>query len=287
MPPPATVPPPAAPPPAPPSINSERVVTLKNGSVVRGRVVAEQPGQWLVVEVAGGWQVTISTSQIAPPGAPPSATGAATGAPAADAGAQADAAKHEAFRAGFRFGARVGVGIPYGKPTSDSNPLGDAVNTLAPFMLELGGQITPAFYLGGYGVYARGSPGSAFESACSEQECSVYAARLGLALEVRMLTSSPSPWIGYAVGWSAEEIDVETEEGTVQTAFGGIDIANLSGGVDFAVSRSVILGPFGGVGFSMYLYRVQAIDGVGVGEAVEEPALHGWIQLGVRAALVL
>jgi hypothetical protein len=85
----------------------------------------------------------------------------------------------------------------------------------------------------------------------------------------------------------AEEIDIETDLGTEQTAYGGIDFANLSGGVDFAVSRSVIFGPFGGVGFSMYLYRVQAVDGVGVGEAIEDPALHGWIQLGLRAALVL
>ena len=254
---------------------------------MRGRVVQEQPGQWMIVEVPGGWHVTISASQIAPPGTPQTGAGAATNAPTADAGTQSDEAKRDAFRPGFRFGARLGIGIPYGKPTSDSDPLGDAVNTLAPFMLELGGQITPAFYLGGYGAYARGSPGGAFDSVCSEQDCSVYAARLGLALEVRIVQESPSPWVGYAIGWSAEEIDIETDAGTSQTAFGGIDIANLSGGVDFAVSRSVIFGPFGGVGFSMYLYRVEAVDGVGVSEAIEDTALHGWIQLGVRAALVL
>jgi hypothetical protein len=262
-------------------------VLLKNGSIVRGRVVQEQPGQWLVLEVAGGWQVTISASQVAPPGATQTAASAASAAPAADAGAQSDEAKTAAFRPGFRFGARIGIGIPYGKPASDSDPLGDAVNTLAPFMLELGGQITPAFYLGGYGAYARGSPGGSLDSTCSEQECSVYAARLGLALEVRILQQSPSAWVGYAIGWSAEEIDVETDAGTVQTAYGGIDFANLSAGLDFAVSRSVMFGPFGGVGFSMYLYRVQATDGVGVGEAIDDPALHGWIQLGLRAALIL
>jgi hypothetical protein len=262
----------------------ERTVTLKNGAVVRGRVIQEQPGQWLVLEVAGGWQVTISASQIAPEGTVQ--PGASTNA-SADAGAESDETKKEAFRPGFRFGARAGIGIPYGKPASDSSPLGDAVNTLAPVMLELGGQITPAFYIGGYGAYARGSPGSAFDSVCDEQDCSVYAARLGLALEVRISQSSPSPWVGYAIGWSAEEIDVETDAGTQQTAFGGIDFANISGGVDFAVSRSVIFGPFAGVGFSMYLYQVEAVDGVGVGKTIEDPALHGWIQLGVRAALVL
>jgi hypothetical protein len=269
-------------------VNSgERTVLLKNGSVVRGRVVEEEPGQWLVLEVAGGWQVTISASQIAPPGALQAGAGAAPAAPQADGGAQTEETKNTAFRPGFRFGARLGVGIPYGKPTSDSDPLGDSVNTLAPFMLELGGQITPAFYLGAYGAYARGSAGSSLDSTCSEHECSVYAGRLGVALEVRVLQTSPSPWIGYAIGWSAEEVDVATDDGTEQTAFGGIDFANLSGGVDFAVSRSVLVGPYGGVGFSMYLYRVKAVDGVGAGEAIDDPALHGWIQLGVRAALVL
>jgi hypothetical protein len=267
--------------------SAERTLLLKNGSVVRGRVVEEQPGQWVILEVAGGWQVTISASQVAPPGAPQAGVGTASNAPHADAGAQTEDRKNAVFRSGFRFGARVGVGIPYGKATSDSDPLGDSVNTLAPFTLELGGHITPDFYLGAYGVYARGSPGSSLDSTCSEQECSVYAARLGAALEVRILRTSPSPWIGYAIGWSAEEVDVETDEGTAQIAFGGIDFANLSGGVDFAVSRSVLFGPYGGVGFSMYLYRVEAVDGVGVGEAIDDPALHGWIQLGLRAALVL
>jgi hypothetical protein len=258
---------------------------LKNGAVVRGRVVEEQPGQWVTLEVPGGWQVTVSASQLLPPGAPRAAP--APGSPAVDAGAAADAAKHEAFRSGFRLGARAGIAIPYGKPASGPTSLRDVVSTLAPGMLELGGQITPHFYIGGYGAYARGSAGSSLESVCAEADCSVYGARLGLAIEVRILTEAPSPWVGYAVGWSAEEIDVETDAGKEQTAYGGIDIANLTGGVDFAISRSVIFGPYAGVGFSMYLYRVQAVDGVGEGQGIDDPALHGFIQLGVRAALVL
>jgi len=263
-------------------------VTLKNGAVIRGRVIEEQPGQSLTLEVPGGWQVTVLASQIAPPGAAPALVASPAAGPAKDAGADAaNDPKNEAFRPGFRFGARLGLAIPYGKPASDADPLGDSVNSLAPGTLELGGQITKNFYLGAYGTYARGSAGSSLDSVCSEADCSVFGARLGLALEVRILTESPSPWVGYAVGWSAEEIDVETDAGKEQTAFGGIDIANITGGVDFAISRSVVVGPYGGVGFSMYLYRVQAVDGAGVGDSVEDPALHGFIQLGVRAALVL
>jgi len=176
------------------------------------------------------------------------------------------------------------VGLPFGSiEDGDNEELSRVFGTQVPVHGDLGFQISPAFYLGVYAAYAFGSPGSDLAGACESYSCSVYGLRLGANF---MITLSPekdaSAWLGYGVGWSADEIDIERPEGKRQLALGGVDFAQLSGGYDFRLSDNFVAGPYAGFNAGMYLYSVRGLDGVGSADDVNDPKLKGFFVLGAR-----
>lgn len=257
---------------------------LDSGKVVRGRVVEMKPGQYVVVETADGLQVKIPWARIRSSAAakPPPAT-----APAPEKPAPAPETKPEPWRTGLRLGGSVGAAIPYGSARSGAK-LSDGFAALFPFSLDAGWQIDRRFYVGLYLGYARGVAGGATADVCAQLSCSLYGAAAGFAFEARLpISASMAPWVGYRAGWSAQETDITEAYGTQQTAFGGLDLANLSGGVDFRLARHFALGPYVGAGLSMYLYEVDAIDGGGTKKSIGSPTLHGWATLGARMTFTL
>ncbi|MBI3201963.1 MAG: hypothetical protein HYZ29_10500 [Myxococcales bacterium] len=279
--------PPPPPPEAPlPASGPVREFQLKNGTSVKGRVVREQPGDWLMIETESGWRLTLPWQHV---GAPPPAASPASAAQRGDAPPNAPAAAPEptAARTGFRLGARAAAAFPVGKTEAgEDRQLSRVFGTALPLTLDVGAQVSPSFYVGVYGSWVVGSAGTNADAACAKVDCSVYGARVGLDLELRLAQSgSPLPWLSYAFGWSADEIDLEGGGKTQQHAYGGLDFATLLAGADFKVGDHLAVGPFGGVGLSLYLYEVDAVDGTGRNKAVSDPAVHGYIQAGVRGVL--
>ncbi len=271
----APTPEPAAPP------GPVQTFPLENGSTVQGRVVAQEMGRYVVIETADGWQVTIPWNQI---GAPPKKP-AAGGPNEAGQGQEANPTPTDRspLPTGLRVGGRFGIAIPFGK-AEEGVTLSDSIGTVYPLELDVGAQLSRHIYLGLYGAYAPGSPGGDAKTACDSVDCSVYAARIGLQGEYRFADRGTStPWVGYGIGWSGEEIDQSQSDGKHQTAYGGIDLATLTGGFDLRVGKSFLVGPYGGLGLSMYLYHVDAIDGTGDNSSVGSPPLHGFMQIGARA----
>lgn len=287
-PPPTPTPAPETPPPPPmeaplPASGPERVFELKNGSLVRGRVVQEQPGAWLMIETVSGWRITIPWQHV---GAPPPVERATPAQPPPAAATPATPSRVAALT-GFRLGARAAAAFPVGKTEAgEDRQLSRVFGTALPLTLDVGAQVSPHFYLGVYGSWVVGSAGSNADAACAKVDCSVYGARLGLDLELRLAASGDAlPWLSYGFGWSADEIDFESSGKTEQHAYGGLDFATILAGADFALGERVTVGPFGGVGLSLYLYEVDAVDGTGENKAVADPAVHGFIQAGVRGVL--
>ncbi len=281
--------PPPPPPPAEaplPASGPVRVFWLKNGTSVSGRVVREQPGDWVMIETEGGWRLTLPWQHA---GTPPAPSPPRPAAPQGDAGgsASARAPNPTEARTGFRLGARAAAAFPVGKTEAgEDSQLSRVFGTALPLTLDVGAQVSPSFYVGVYGSWVVGSAGTNADAACAKVDCSVYGARLGLDLELRLARSgSPLPWLSYAFGWSADEIDLESGGKTEQHAYGGLDFATLLAGADFSVGEHLAVGPFGGVSLSVYLYEVDAVDGTGSNKAVTDPAVHGYIQAGVRGVL--
>lgn len=261
---------------------SEQSFPLKNGTTVRGVLLRQEPGRFLVIRTRDGWTVTIPWQHV---GAPEEKPAVGTGPAASPAAGPAPDTGPE-LETGFRLGARAGLAFPFGDLETD-DAVSDVFGTSLPLTLDVGVQLTRGFYLGVYGTYAFTGAGDSASLLCSQQSCTAYGARIGLALEGRIAaTYGTAPWVGYSVGWSADEIDVDTPEGTRQYAWGGIDVAHVLGGVDFRVSDTLMVGPFGGAAFGLYLYKVDALEGTGDNDHTDGPELHGWIHLGARGTFL-
>jgi hypothetical protein len=253
---------------------------LKNGTVIEGRVVQQAPGQWVTIETKAGWRVTLPWQQIGqsekPAEPPPDQATVSKPAPADE---------EPSAPTGLRLGLRAGAAFPVGKIESgDQTELSRTFGTAIPLTANVGVQASKNFYVGLYATWVLGSAGSDADTACSQVDCSAYGARLGLDVELRLPSDRlRATWFSYSIGWSADEIDLKTAAGTEQHAWGGLDFATLLGGVDFPIGEHNTLGPFGGAGLSLYLYEVDAVDGTGHDKSVHDPALHGFIQVGIRS----
>lgn len=281
--PPPVEPAPAPPPePAPPPRRGSGPpvwVNLKNGTSIKGLMISSEPGRVAVIETEDGWELSIGWDRIesigaeAPKAPEPAPRGAVPEPPPSKRG-----------YTGPRGGLRLGLGLPFGSiADGDQSELSRVFGTNADLHADLGVQASPALYVGVYAAYAMGSPGSDFSGVCESYDCSVYGLRLGVNF---MLTLSPekdaSAWLGYGVGWSADEIDIERPEGKRQLALGGVDFARLSGGYDFRLSESFVAGPYAAFNGGMYLYSVRGLDGVGSADEVDSPKLKAFIVLGAR-----
>ncbi|MGE0320738.1 MAG: hypothetical protein AB7K71_16500 [Polyangiaceae bacterium] len=266
------------PPPTPP-----QVFRLKNGSSVQGWVVESHPGQELIILTEDGWTLSVPWQHVGPPPATPGPDTSST--PDATSAAEEKPRDASAAPTGIRLGARAGVALPFGSIKKNTD-LSDGFGIGLPLILEVGGQ-TSALYFGVYAGYQANSSGKEVSDDCDASDCSLYGIRLGLTLEGRFADSGNQfPWASYSIGFAGDEIDVEEGGVTRQHAWGGIDFATILAGLDFRVGDRFLAGPFGGVSLSYYIYDVDAIDGRGETDAINHGAVHGWIQLGARAAVL-
>lgn len=175
---------------------------------------------------------------------------------------------------------RLGVAAALGSAVRDV-PMSDVVPAQYPVQLDLLGRTGP-LALGVYGAYAPASAGR-----CAGASCSAWAARAGLQASWTFTTRGGSePWLGVASGY--EWITVERRQGgTVTARHRGFEPLAVQGGVEWGVARWLALGPFGAL--SLGRYTRYALDtGVEQGSvAIPHPALHAWLQVGLRGRLVV
>jgi outer membrane protein W len=200
---------------------------------------------------------------------------------------------------GFAVGIRAGYGIPLGNATGsatedgEGNKLSDAVSGMIPLQLDLGYFINSNLYVGGSFQYGIGFLPSDLADSCdaSDASCSVSQMRFGLNLAYHFApNASINPWLGVGVGYetltlsqSGEVMGVDIE---ASTSVKGFEFVNAQGGLDFAVSPTISVGPF--VTFTVAQYSSASLSGEGGGEEVDESndientAIHSWLYGGVR-----
>jgi outer membrane protein W len=100
------------------------------------------------------------------------------------------------------------------------------------------------------------------------------------------------PWIGLGFGyeWLTANGNFASSETSASATLRGWEFVNLQGGVDWAVSDDVAIGPFVSVSFAEYTNISTDCSGgacgSGVSESLSDKALHNWVVVGLRGTFL-
>lgn len=205
--------------------------------------------------------------------------------------------------------ARTGFQMHFVPLTAIAFPFGDATgarrDTLSgryswqwvPLEVGLGAKIIDELYVGAYlslGVGYEGSD-SRVSARCEagndvEDDVSCNSVTVHAGIEARYNfapADSMNGWIGYGFGMSsANQTISDSGRYRESTTARGLDLARLSGGLDFRVKRGFGLGPFGIVSVGRYLHtRTEIRDDVTFSGDIENKATHAWVMLGLRMVI--
>jgi hypothetical protein len=164
---------------------------------------------------------------------------------------------------------RVGVALPAGSATQGALFSETLATGALPIGVELGARGTNTTL--GFEV----EWGPTFVPDCPPgQGCSGSVVRAGLEVLYRLSPGNGgSTWLGAGLGYEGTTLRV----GDRSTRLDSFELLNLQLGRDFALGRSVLLGPFLAATFA----QGMQLDG----KDVREKAPHAWFQLGLRAEL--
>ena len=208
-------------------------------------------------------------------------------------------------KANFEFGARTGFGVPLGSLSEDAD-MSEAFVGQIPLWVDLGARITPRISLAGFFSLGIGIPGDAFDDICNAAEemgsdCAqtTLDLRFGLQAQYHFAPElvGPDPWIGAGLGYEVAgwgyQIERDGEEREVTFGTGGFEFLNLQGGVDFRLSNTVALGPFGAFTLAQYGdFSIDCsgdcalIDTIEGGDDIEDKAPHFWVFVGARVVVL-
>ncbi|HYG68836.1 MAG TPA: hypothetical protein VD838_14305 [Anaeromyxobacteraceae bacterium] len=184
---------------------------------------------------------------------------------------------------GVEVGVRTGYAVPIGD-ADGSTPLRDLVDGAIPFQLGVAWRLTDEFRVGGYGQYAYGFAGSAFDRV---ESASGMQLRLGLEVEWMAPPTRWRPWASVSAGWewlgmSGDLVAQDGERVELEVDVNGPEAA-LAGGVLFAADSRLAVGPFLSLGLGRYENASGELGGQDLPDLVgQEKSVHGWLQLGVR-----
>ena len=191
----------------------------------------------------------------------------------------------------------TGVAFPFGQAT---NAPRDSLSSRyswhwVPLEIGLGAKVLDELYLGVYfnaGVGWEGSDVST-EARCEAGEtvldddvsCSSVSFHGGVELRYTFTPADAlSGWIGYGVGaTSASQTISDAGRYREVTTAQGFELARLSGGLDFRVKRGFGLGPYALVSIGRFEHqRTEIQNKVTFSGAVDDPAFHVWLGVGLR-----
>lgn len=163
-----------------------------------------------------------------------------------------------------------------------------------PLELGLGAKLSEHVYLGAYfnlGVGWEGTD-SATEARCESGDdieddvsCSSASGRGGIEVRYTFTPAeSATGWVGYGIGGTAasQTISDEGRYREVSTA-SGIEIARLTGGLDFRAKRGFGLGPYAMLSIGRFVSQKTEIKNVvSHSGSIADPTLHAWLGVGLR-----
>lgn len=183
-----------------------------------------------------------------------------------------------AARAETVVGLRAGWAVPWGE-LAKSSALSDSIASMVPITIDLGLALGPSLVAGAYAGYGVAHPSRIWREGCdvASARCTAGDLRIGARLELR----SPSgPWGALALGY--EELRTRDADGWVtELTFKGYD-GTLEGGFDLRPAEGLRIGPFLGATVGHFSTVTSGSDRV-----LADRALHGWLQVGLRAELSL
>jgi hypothetical protein len=189
---------------------------------------------------------------------------------------------------GFALGARVSAAFPMGSVLSDPDTgallVDELVAVSIPLQLDVGMTVHRRWFVGAYAQYAWDL--LQIGGCKVGQSCSVTGLRVGIQATYA-LRDGGGPWVGLGTGWEWMFTSYASTDFTSKLDVSGWEYAILQAGWDVEAAPGWTVGPWisGSVGeFS----RVSLTrDGRTVDTSIENRAVHGWLQLGVKGSFSL
>jgi hypothetical protein len=181
-------------------------------------------------------------------------------------------------RPGFDLGLRLGYAIPFGDIDGTSG-LAAQFSGGIPFVLEGGYRLNRTFTIGALFQYAVLSVKDNGTGCGNGVSCSGSVVRFGIEGIYNIPVASQAlPWIGLATGYEWMNVDATAGGVTASQGANGFEFLTLQGGADFRLAPQFGLGPFASFSFARY----SSVTGGGVSTDITDPAVHEWLQIGVR-----
>jgi hypothetical protein len=202
--------------------------------------------------------------------------------------------------------ARVGFQMHFVPLTAVAFPLGSATGASRdslsgryswhwiPLEVGLGAKVVDHLYVGTYFNFGVGWEGNDpdTEAHCEagddledDVSCSSVSGRGGIELRYTFTPAEgASAWAGYGIGgtFASQTISDEGRYREVTTA-SGLELARLSGGIDFRVKSGFGLGPFVVLSVGRFLHqRTELRNAVAYSGSIDDTAFHAWLSLGLR-----
>jgi hypothetical protein len=280
-------------------------VDLVDGSVLHGRVTAQVPGSYVVIQTPDGKSESIPWSQVkrvsaalAPVAPPPAAS-----APVEEYHPDSQVAQRRPVPVHFEGGFRVGYSFSSGDYAS-SLPIGSAsdqgvlpaISGAVTFGGEVGVRIAHSVFLGGFFHYG------VLSTSCIDPpangvlvSCSGHDIKAGVETMLHFAPrGSIDPWIGVGLGHEWMQVSVSESGGQTRTAtqtFDGWNFADLSLGLDFHVGDSVGVGPYFELTSGSFTSDSASVTGPGASMAgstdISSQSSHQWFTLGLRGTFDL
>ncbi len=295
-------------------------VDLVDGSVLHGRVTAQVPGSYVVVQTPEGKTESIPWSQVKRVSASIAPTTSAPASPPATAPAPApspspapvpteeqrgdvEVAHSRRVPVHFEGGLRLGYsfssgdyesGLPIGSASDDAAAPG--ISGAVSIGGELGARIAHVVFLGGFfhygllGMSCIDPPANGVLVTCSGHDIEA-----GVETIIHLAPrATVDPWIGF--GFGHEWLQVTVSESGAQTAtvtqtLDGWNFADLSLGLDFHVRDSVGIGPYVELTSGSFTSDSASATVAGTSAAassdISDQSSHQWFTLGVRGTFDL
>jgi len=193
---------------------------------------------------------------------------------------------------GIDLAVRVGYAIPFGDVDGRAGSLSSRVSGAVPFILEAGYRFDRHFTLGPYFQYAVAQINQNASTLCTAQtDCSGWVVRAGVEGLYHLAPASVvTPWVGLGLGyeWANYSGRAVGNANGFSAGANGWEFLNLQLGGDVQLAPSLTVGPF--VSFSIARYANESgslIPQLSESATVSNPAVHEWLQLGVRFAFNL
>jgi len=190
---------------------------------------------------------------------------------------------------GLELGVRLGYAIPFGDISGDTgNGLASRVSGGIPLVLEAGYRFDAALTLGAFFQYAFLQINNNF---CGgNTDCSGSVVRLGIqGLYHADLGKMVVPWVGLGAGYEWGTINASNAFGDSSESANGWEFLTLQGGGDIRLGPvpAIAVGPY--VSFSIARYGSGSghIGNITFSGDFTNPAVHEWLQFGLRGTFEL